>query len=253
MLLDPPQTSLASVPTAIQDNGYVVLSPEQFFELSQHHLTEWQDLSSTWKNLPADAYLKDGGRYRQRRHASFVIQNNAITLAPHRAHWQPVSYNALHGGIDRWFEPCEETFANSAALKDFLLNLALQFDQAQKSADSAQPWFVEVHQFRIDTTDGIGRPTPEGAHRDGVEYVAVLMLGRHGIKGGETRVFESNGPQGQRFTLQKPFSLLLLDDARVVHETTPIQPIDPKVLEQGWRDTLVVTYRRGGFQDSPSS
>jgi hypothetical protein len=45
----------------------------------------------------------------------------------------------------------------------------------------------------------------------------------------------------------------LLDDARVVHETTPIQPIEPKALEQGWRDTLVVTYRRGGFQDSPSS
>ena len=253
MLLDPPQTSLASVPTAIQDNGYVVLSPEHFFELSQHHLTEWQDLSATWKNLPADAYLKDGGRYRQRRHASFVIQNNVVTLAPHRAHWQPVSYNALHGGIDRWFEPCEETFANSSALKDFLLNLALQFDQTQKNLDASKPWFIEVHQFRIDTTDGIGRPTPEGAHRDGVEYVAVLMLGRHGIKGGETRVFESNGPQGQRFTLQKPFSLLLLDDARVVHETTPIQPIDPKALEQGWRDTLVVTYRRGGFQDSPSS
>jgi hypothetical protein len=79
------------------------------------------------------------------------------------------------------------------------------------------------------------------------------MLERQGIKGGETRVFESNGPQGQRFTLQKPFSLLLLDDARVVHETTPIQPIDPKASEQGWRDTLVVTYRRGGFQDSPSA
>lgn len=253
MLLDPPQTSLASVPTAIQDNGYVVLSPEQFFELSQHHLTEWQDLSATWKNLPADAYLKDGGRYRQRRHASFVIKNNSVTLAPHRAHWQPVSYNALHGGIDRWFEPCEELFANSVALKDFLLNLAAQFDQTQKNLDESKPWFVEVHQFRIDTTDGIGRPTPEGAHRDGVEYVAVLMLERHGIKGGETRVFESNGPQGQRFTLQKPFSLLLLDDARVVHETTPIQPVDPKASVQGWRDTLVVTYRRGGFQDSPST
>jgi hypothetical protein len=253
MLLEPPQTSLTSVPKTIQENGYVVLSPEYFFELSQHNLTEWQDLSSTWKNLPADAYLKDGGRYRQRRHASFVIKNNSVTLAPHRAHWQPMSYNALHGGIDRWFEPCEEAFANSSALKDFLLNLALQFDQTQKSDDSSKPWFVEVHQFRIDTTDGIGRPTPEGAHRDGVEYVAVLMLERHGIKGGETRVFESDGPQGQRFTLQKPFSLLLLDDARVVHETTPIQPIDPKAAKQGWRDTLVVTYRRDGFQDSPST
>src|SRR3990167_4530522 len=52
-----------------------------------------------------------------------------------------------------------------------------------------QPWFVEAHPFRIDTTDGIGRPTPEGAHRDGVDLVAVFMLGRHRIKGGESRVF----------------------------------------------------------------
>jgi hypothetical protein len=24
-----------------------------------------------------------------------------------RAHWQPVEYNALHGGLERWFEPIE--------------------------------------------------------------------------------------------------------------------------------------------------
>ncbi|MFX8160728.1 2OG-Fe dioxygenase family protein, partial [Acinetobacter baumannii] len=32
-----------------------------------------------------------------------------------------------------------------------------------------RPWFIEAHPFRIDTSDGIGRPTPEGAHRDGVD------------------------------------------------------------------------------------
>ena len=40
-----------------------------------------------------------------------------------------------------------------------------------------------------------------------------------GIKGGETRVFEADGPDGQRFTLTEPWSLLLLDDARVIHES----------------------------------
>ena len=60
------------------------------------------------------------------------------------------------------------------------------------------PWYVEAHQFRIDTTDGIGRPTPEGAHRDGVDFVAVVLVAREGIKGGETRVFEADGkPQGE--------------------------------------------------------
>ena len=107
-----------------------------------------------------------------------------------------------------------------------------------------QPWYVEAHQFRIDTTDGIGRPTPEGAHRDGVDMVAVFMVERSGIKGGETRVFDADGPNGQRFTLAEPWSLLLLDDARVIHESTPIQPL----AEGGHRDTLVVTLRGRGFQ-----
>ena len=97
-----------------------------------------------------------------------------------------------------------------------------------------QPWYVEAHQFRIDTTDGIGRPTPEGAHRGGVDLVAVFLVAREGVKGGETRVFEAAGPAGQRFTLSAPWSLLLLDDARMIHETTPIQPLVAgagKVLE----------------------
>ena len=124
-----------------------------------------------------------------------------------------------------------------------------QLNQIKPATDDT--WYVEVHQFRIDTTDGIGRPTPEGAHRDGVDFVAVLMLGRHQIKGGETRVFEANGPQGQRFTLNQSFSLMILDDERVIHESTPIQPIDPDNGSHAWRDTLVVTFRRDGFQDGP--
>ena len=108
----------------------------------------------------------------------------------------------------------------------------------------AQPWYVEAHQFRIDTTDGIGRPTPEGAHRDGVDLVAVFLVARHDIKGGETRVFEAEGPNGRRFTLAEPWSVLLLDDARVIHESTPIQPDG----ENPYRDTLVLTLRANGFQ-----
>ena len=76
--------------------------------------------------------------------------------------------------------------------------------------------------------------------------MAVLIVDRHNVKGGETRVFDARGPQGVRFTLREPWSALLLDDERVIHETTPIQPVDP--AQPGWRDTLVLTFRRGGFQ-----
>jgi len=61
--------------------------------------------------------------------------------------------------------------------------------------------------------------------------------------GGESRIFEAEGPNGQRFTLSEPWTLLLLDDQRVIHESTPIQPTG----EGGHRDTLVLTFRAGGF------
>ena len=74
--------------------------------------------------------------------------------------------------------------------------------------------------------------------------MAVLLVGRHHIKGGETRIFEAAGTGGRRFTLTEPWSLLLLDDAAVIHESTPIQPEG----DDGHRDTLVLTWRSGAFQ-----
>jgi hypothetical protein len=72
----------------------------------------------------------------------------------------------------------------------------------------------------------------------------VILIDRHAIKGGETRVFEADGPKGQRFTMLEPWTLLLLDDAAVIHESTPIQPLGAN----GHRDTLVLTWRAGAFQ-----
>ena len=188
-----------------------------------------------------DGYLRDGGRYRRRRHGCFIVEGDAVEPVPHRAHWQPVDYNALHGGIERWFEPLETPGADAPAWRRLLPRWP-----ARVGAAGEQRWYVEAHPFRIDTTDGIGRPTPEGAHRDGVDLVAVMLVARVGVKGGETRVFDASGPHGLRFTMSEPWTLLLLDDARVIHETTPIQPLDAGA--EGHRDTLVLTYRAGAFQ-----
>ncbi len=200
-------------------------------------------LDATWNDLPRDGYLKDGGKYRARRHSSFVqtFAPPSLVQSSHRAHWQPVDYNALHGGIERWFEPISLAVCAATAWHTLLSGLGSAFAQVSSNPQ----WFIEAHQFRIDTAEGIGRPTPEGAHRDGVDFVAVVLVNRHHIKGGETRVFEANGPSGVRFTLTEPWSVLLLDDARVIHESTPIQPDGAG----GARDTLVLTYRAGGFQD----
>ncbi len=242
--LPPPLTPADQLEASLRQHGYAVLGPASVCALAGVALTDLLALEPSWNDLPPDQYLKDGGRYRRRRHASLEVSGSGVRLVPHRAHWQPLSYNALHGGMQRWFEPMADAVLAQPAWQHLMRWLA----QVASSVQGQQTWFTEAHQFRIDTTDGIGRPTPEGAHRDGVNWVAVFLVGRHGIKGGETRVFDVDSPRGLRFTLTEPWSLLLLDDQRVIHETTPIQPIEG----EGWRDTLVITLRAQGFLDEPA-
>jgi hypothetical protein len=228
---------------ALREEGHAVLDAQGFATLCSSGIAELDALRPSWSDLPPDAYLRDGGHYRRRRHSCFVVRRGEIEPVSHRAHWQPVEYNALHGGLERWFAPIEPEVIASAAWPRMLLGMAA----AASSLRGEQAWYVEAHQFRIDTSDGIGRPTPEGAHRDGVDLVAVVLVERSGIKGGETRVFDAEGPTGLRFTMEEPWTCLVLDDARVIHESTPIQPI----AGLGHRDTLVLTLRAGGFQGPP--
>ena len=94
---------------ALRESGYALLSPQQLQKACAVQLTGLDPLRTSWENLPRDAYLLDGGRYRFRRHSCFVheLQGDSLRLVPHRAHWQPRDYNALHGGLERWFEPIE--------------------------------------------------------------------------------------------------------------------------------------------------
>jgi len=243
----PPLLASRSITDVVRDGGFVVLPSEWAVRATGLSNRELGALGAEWRELPADPYLRDGGHYRRRRHAAFVVEDGRCRQVPHRPHFQSLEYNALHGGMERWFEPVRPELASSPAL----LRLFVSLGELCSSVAGARPWFVEAHQFRIDTHDGIGRPTPEGAHRDGVDFVAIALVDRARIKGGETRVFEADTPHGIRFTMTEPWSLLFLDDARVIHESTPIQPDGvgpPGAGSPGHRDTLVITFRRDGFQ-----
>jgi len=234
-------TAPSDAAALLRDQGVCLLSPTALRQLIRPH-DNLDAATPYWSDLPSDDYLRDGGRYRFRRHGCFIQDLAAATLqpVPHRAHWQPTTYNALHGGIERWFAPLSPGLLALQAWPALLTGLGRVFARAHP----APRWHIEAHSFRITTSDGVGRPTPEGAHRDGVDYVAVILVQRHRVRGGETRVFEADGPHGMRFTLREPWTALLMDDARVIHETTPIQPDG----EPGHRDTLVLTYRAAGFQ-----
>jgi hypothetical protein len=187
--------------------------------------------------------LRDGGRYRFRRHSCFVVEQGVLRQVPHRAHWQPVEYNALHGGMQRLFAPMSDATVALPVWHQLVEQLAALSSALFDPAPVPGPALWR-RTSSASTPPRHWPPHARRAHRDGVDLVAVFLVNRAHIKGGETRVFEANGPAGQRFTLTEPWSLMLLDDARMIHESTPIQPLQ----DGGVRDTLVVTCRRGEFQ-----
>jgi hypothetical protein len=250
-----PGSDAAAIAARLASQGCAVVGPEDLAALAKTDRSALSSLEAFWEDLVPDAYLKDVPEgapiYRLRRHGSFVLGGDGVLHDHrHRPHWQPTTYNALHGGMLRPFEPLAADFATHDAFRSLVAALGEVHRTASGARDDL---FVEVHPFRITTAGGVGRPTPEGAHRDGVDFVAVVLISREGIIGGETRIFAADSPgklcaPGVRFTLTTPWTAVLLDDARVIHESTPIQPAAPRDAD-GHRDTLVITYRRGGFQE----
>jgi hypothetical protein len=97
--------------------GFAVLTPPALAQLAGHPLAELAALAPFWDDLPHDRYLRDLGRYRSRRHGCAVVHveghDAQLTEVPHRPHWQSTAYNALHGGLERWFEPIDRRMAEA--------------------------------------------------------------------------------------------------------------------------------------------
>jgi hypothetical protein len=205
-------------------------------------LSDWDAFAASWNDLALDRYMADGGRYRRRRHAVYAVAaGGAIVRAPHQPHYQSLDYNTLNGGIARWFEPIADAVGSGATMRAILGFSRSLFERLADAHD----WHVEVHQFRIEARAGEeGRPTPEGRHRDGVDYVLVLLVHRENIASGTTTVHALSGEALGSFTLTTPLDAALLDDSRVAHGVTPIEPVDP--ARPAYRDVLVVTWRRAG-------
>jgi hypothetical protein len=226
----------------IQTDGYTFVQAPDMRDLLEQTapLTDWPAFAASWNDLGPDTYMADGGRYRKRRHAVFAVSADGVVRQPAQPHYQSRDYNTLNGGIERWFEPVTEAIGAGPSM-----TAVLRFCHGLFGVISpAHTWHVEVHQFRIEARRGQeGRPTPEGMHRDGVDYVLVLLANRTNIASGMTSVHDLEGKALGHFTLTAPFDAALVDDARVMHGVTPVEPLDPE--RPGFRDVLVVTFRRG--------
>jgi hypothetical protein len=202
-------------------------------------LDELQALAPSWDHLELDNYLKDGGRYRRRRHSCFVDDGRALAQTPHRAHWQPVEYNALHGGMHRLFEPIapeapSRARPGSAAARARRASVRSVKGRAALVCRSAP---VPHRYRRRHRPPDAGRRAPRRRRRRGGDPGRRAKASRAARRACSRPT--ARAACASRMT--EPWTLLLLDDARVIHESTPIQPLG----EHGHRDTLVLTWRAG--------
>jgi len=203
---------------------------------------DWSSFASSWDDLGLDLYMADGGRYRRRRFAAFRVGADGIRRKPHQPHYQSRDYNLLNGGIERWFEPVLEQNANHSFMREMMGICGWVFDSVAPNSARSSPWHAEMHQFRIEArAEESGLPTPEGMHRDGVDWVCVMLVNRENVLSGVTEIVDQSSGTSSKFTLTNPLDTVFLDDLRVKHGVTPITPLDSD--REGYRDVLVLTFR----------
>ncbi|MCP4334712.1 MAG: 2OG-Fe dioxygenase family protein [Gammaproteobacteria bacterium] len=195
----------------------------------------------SWNRLEHDQYMADDGRYRKRRHATYAIDQTgeAARLMPYQPHYQTVDYNPLNGGVARYFAPILDDLHHSVTLAALLEFGDLVFSQINGN----HRWHIELHQFRIEARDGkLGKPTPEGVHRDGVDFVLVVMIKRVNIDSGATTIYDLDNRLVGEFTLREPFDMVLVNDRKLYHGVTPITQLDADA--EAFRDVLVITFKQ---------
>jgi len=198
----------------------------------------YKQFRQSWGGLLRDPYLRDGGQYRFRRYSVFHWQHGALRLLPHEPHYQSSHYNHVHGGFNRQFHAWLPTTVRNPAFTEIIRWTTRQF-----STSPAERWRIQAHQFRIVARAGeAGKPTPEGVHKDGAEYILIMMMDRHNVSGGVSHIYDNDMRPIAQGTLETAGDVVLINDRAVYHGVTEIRPADP--AQPAWRDVLVLTFHR---------
>lgn len=215
-------------------------SADALFDAGLTDSSAWATFAQSWHDLLQDEYMADRGKYRFRRYSEFCLDpaRHTLSMLAHRPYRQSKEENYLNGGIDRLYSPMREDIRVNKAFSQALLSCAKVMAPLHPSAE----WFVQVFQNRIFAKpDEPGKPTPEGIHRDGVDYVLTMMIKRHNVEGGESLVYAQDGRTLKAsVTLKEPGDFIFLDDRLMKHSVQPIVRLSP--AEDGYRDVLIAMF-----------
>ena len=230
-LLDPASASIVPQPRAaarsagaglrrVAADGYALIDAGGWLDLAR--------LAGLYADVPADPYVPEGFRYKSL--ARMRMHGTEPVAGSHEPLYQSLEFNPVHGGIQRHYPPLSAGFV--AALADPLR----LFQTMTRLGEDGE---VLVQAQRVTTgTGGVGHPAVEGFHQDDVAYVGILLVSRRGLAGGKTLVAADADGRDLVFAGElQPGQLLVLDDRRVWHYTSPVRDVAGPGL--GHRDVIL--------------
>jgi len=72
MATAPRADARSALVSQLRSSGYALLEPMEVRAALELDVAALDRLRGSWEQLPRDAYLRDGGHYRARRHSCFV-------------------------------------------------------------------------------------------------------------------------------------------------------------------------------------
>ena len=247
----------------LNSNYWDKLGDDPDYTFRKHDYSRLKFIS---KNNNGDNYDQhddvSGGKIIRLEHKAFVIPNDE---------------NAKIGDTKREFTECSNEFLSDPFISVLLYKLCylLPFDNDENKLSASTDINIGIHPMRIiDDGTGIGLPTPEGIHRDGCQFTAIILINKHNCdpQCGLTKVYNKDAQNGLMedmskaeikfnetecllFTkiLHQPFELLLLNDRIVKHSVTGIKPTNGNNKKHAQRDVLVITFMTPEFEEKTYS
>lgn len=193
--------------------------------------------------MSADLHLFKGEGERFRKYARFSINpiTRTLEIFDHDLFFQEKKFDQLYGDIHRQFAP----FDNQDYQNSFFQMLVIDSFEALPIPDSLrnQEFEVSAHMIRIEATSAssLGRPAPEGIHRDGYHFGSIHLMGRENLIGAENNIYDLEKRLIDTKTLVEPMDSLYFDDSAIFHGVNPFERVDQN--RRGTRDMLILLYQ----------
>ena len=185
------------------------------------------------ENVPKTNH-KDG-RYRLRRYSrvALLTEPKRFKVLEVNEFNQSSDYNKFQGDVERTFENLEDETLHSKGMEE-MLYLFRKLNNLPHETE------VDIHQMRVITLPNhTAEVSPEGAHQDGYDCIAMFGIARHNISGGELLV--SDAEMGEPF-VSIPINEgtgVFLNDQVLWHNASKLEAVEKS--RYGYMDAFILT------------